>query len=161
MVNVPLPSLTAGQGDFLFQTSRSILRLTILDFTAELPPTGKKPGPKSREATMLFLMTAEWAPAAAKALIENPTDRSVNAKQATEAAGGKLIAWYGTTGGERQGMAAIVDMPDGIAIQALYLTGRASGALEGFKIQRLYTPDEMVQAFRKAQEMQGAYAPPG
>jgi uncharacterized protein with GYD domain len=110
---------------------------------------------------MLFLMTAEWSPAAVKALIENPTDRSANAKQAAEAAGGKLVAWYGTTGGDRQGIAAIVDLPDGIAIQALYLTGRASGGLEGLKVQRLYTPDEMVQSFRKAQSIQKAYAPPG
>jgi uncharacterized protein with GYD domain len=109
---------------------------------------------------MLFLMSAEWSSAAVNALIQKPTDRSQAAKQVVEAAGGKLVAWYGTGGGDRQGLMTIVDVPDGIAIQALYNTSRASGALESIRIQRLYTPDEMVEGFRKAQSIQKSYEPP-
>lgn len=109
---------------------------------------------------MLFLMTAEWSQATIKALIQNPVDRSQTAKQVAEAAGGRLVASYGMSGGDRQGVMAIVDVPDGIAMQAIYNSGRASGALEAIKIQRLYTPEETVEAFRKAQSIQKAYNPP-
>lgn len=110
---------------------------------------------------MLFSVSGEWTAASVNALIQNPTDRSVAAKQVAEAAGARLIAWYGTGGGERQGVMAIVDAPDGATIQALYNVTHASGAFQGIRIQRLYTAEEMVEAFRKAQTIQKAYTPPG
>jgi uncharacterized protein with GYD domain len=109
---------------------------------------------------MLFMMSAEWSVAAMNALIKNPADRSQAAKQATEAAGGRMIAWYGMGGGDRQGMAVIIDVPDGTTVQAIYNASRASGALESIRVQRLYTSEEMVESFRKAQAVQKAYQPP-
>jgi uncharacterized protein with GYD domain len=110
---------------------------------------------------MLFSVSAEWSPAAVNALIQNPTDRSMAAKKVAEAAGARLIAWYGTGGGDRQGFMAIVDVPDGLTINALYNAGHGTGAYQGIRIQRLYTAEEMMESFRKAQVIQKAYTPPG
>jgi uncharacterized protein with GYD domain len=110
---------------------------------------------------MLFSVSAQWTPAVVNALIQNPTDRSAAARQIAEAAGARLVAWYGTGGGDRQGFLVIVDVPDGLTIQAIYNAGHGTGAYQGIRIQRLYTAEEMIEAFRKAQTIQKAYTPPG
>jgi uncharacterized protein with GYD domain len=63
------------------------------------------------DAMPVFCITADYTPAALTEMRNNPTDRRQAAEQFAEAAGGKVLAWYGTmTNGP--GVHVIYEVPD-------------------------------------------------
>lgn len=107
---------------------------------------------------MLFCMTAGASEQGAQGMINNPTNREEAVRKVAEACGGRLLGWYGTSGGDI-GHMIIVDVPDGIAAQSIAYAAIASG-VPAFKVTRLYTAQEMMQVAEKARSVKEAYIPP-
>ena len=109
----------------------------------------------------VFCITADYTPDALKAMRANPdTNRRAAAEEMCAASGGKLIAMYGTmTNGP--GVLVIYETPDLSSGPAIAGVVKSSGAVENFKLTRLFDQDE-IKGFRgRARELESAYNPPG
>ena len=110
---------------------------------------------------MHFCLTGQYTPQALNSIMDNPTvSRFDAAKSLMEAAGGKLIAMYGTPV-DGPGILAIFDVPEPSSAAAISGVVVASGALHHVKLTRLLTQDELVQVRKKAADLRGKYKPPG
>lgn len=110
---------------------------------------------------MLFCITGEYAPQALKAMRENPdTNREAAITQLLGAAGGKLVALYGTSA-NGPGVMVIFDVADPEMAVATAGTAVESGALQNCRMTRLFTSDEMNRIRQKRRQIAGAYRPPG
>ena len=95
------------------------------------------------------------------AMRENPTtNRREAVEQLVEAAGGKVIAMYGTM---RNGPGAmlIFDVTDPASAPPIAGIIASSGAVQNLQFSRLATMEEVTGYRRKAQEIRGAYKAPG
>jgi uncharacterized protein with GYD domain len=110
---------------------------------------------------MLFCFTAEYTPQALNAMRENPdTNRRESTKQLVEAAGGKLIDMYGTSG-NGPGAMVIFDVPDPAMAPAMCGVAVSSGSIQNVKLTRLFSMEEISGIRQKARQIRGAYKPPG
>jgi uncharacterized protein with GYD domain len=108
---------------------------------------------------MLFCISADYTPAALTSMREKPTNRSDVMASLCEAAGGKLVAFYGTITNGPGAMAIIdVDPSVGPAIAGLIAS---SGAVQNVQTKRLFTMDEVTGFRQKAKELSNAYRPAG
>ena len=110
---------------------------------------------------MLFCITADYTPQALNAMRENPTtNRRAAVEQLVEAAGGKVIAMYGTV---RNGPGAmlIFDVADPAFAPAIAGVITSSGGVQNLQLMRLATMDEVTGFRQKAQQIHGAYKAPG
>ena len=110
---------------------------------------------------MHFSLTGQYTPQALNSIMDNPTvSRFEAAKNLMEAAGGRLIAMYGTPV-DGPGVLAIFDVPDPSAAAAITGVVVAAGTLHHVKLTRLWTQDELIQVRKKASELRGKYKAPG
>ena len=110
---------------------------------------------------MLFCLTADYTPQALNAMRENPnTNRREAVTQLLEAAGGKLIDMYGTSG-NGPGAMVIFDVPDPAMAPAMCGVAVSSGSIQNVKLTRLFTMDEISGIRQKARQIRGAYKAPG
>jgi uncharacterized protein with GYD domain len=109
--------------------------------------------------TMHWILTANYTPAAMKALGEKPSDRRAAASKLITAAGGKLISFYRTLS-EGPGVVIIFEA-DPIAAAAINAVAVAGGAVMNVKFTRLWTDEEVTAIRKKRAEIEGAYSPPG
>ncbi len=105
----------------------------------------------------LYMYQASYTSEAWAAQLKNPQNRLEQMRPVVEAAGGKLLAFYYTFG--EYDVVAIMEAPDNVSISALALAVAAGGAMKAGKTTVLLTPEEGLEAMRKA----GAtgYRPPG
>jgi len=108
---------------------------------------------------MHWIMTANYTPAAMKALGEKPSDRREAASKLISAADGKLLSFYRTLS-DGPGVVVIFEA-DPIAAAAVNAVAVAGGALMDVKFTRLWTDDEVTAIRKKRKEIEGAYKPPG
>ena len=96
--------------------------------------------------------TAEaWA-----AQVKNPQDRVEAVRPVVERLGGRIVnAWLSF--GEYD-VVAILEMPDNVSVAAFAIAVAASGAVKAGKTTPLLTPQEWVEAARKAGGL--SYQPP-
>jgi uncharacterized protein with GYD domain len=91
----------------------------------------------------MYMLMAKYSAAALKAIMESGSDREAAARQAVEAAGGKLHGFYGMFGQE-YGLALIIEAPG----HAEYIGGIApavaSGTFDSFKTIPLYTSADVT-----------------
>jgi uncharacterized protein with GYD domain len=105
----------------------------------------------------MYLGKFSYTTDAARALIDNPEDRSKAAAAAVESLGGTLHGfWYAF--GEFDGY-FLSELPDDTAAAALAVKIAAGGALSKLETIPLMTVDEGVEAFRRAGS--ASYTPPG
>jgi uncharacterized protein with GYD domain len=108
----------------------------------------------------MYMLMAKYSPAALKAIVESGSDREAAARQAVEAAGGKLHGFYGMFGQE-YGLAMIVEA----AGHAEYLGGVmpaiVSGTFESYKSIPLFTWADVKKALPIAKKVRAVYKPPG
>ncbi len=90
-------------------------------------------------------------------LVKNPQDRAAIVRGLIESWGGRLEAFYYTFG-ENDGV-AIAELTDNTSMAALSMAVSSSGAFKAFKTTVLLTPEESVEAMRKASTV--GYRPPG
>ena len=107
----------------------------------------------------LFMLMGKYSPEAMTAIIEKGQDREAATRKAIEAAGGKLLGFYGMFGQE-YGLAVIVEMPG----NAEYIGGIApalmSGTFSAWKSIPLYTSADIVKASEIAKKVAKSYKPP-
>jgi uncharacterized protein with GYD domain len=108
----------------------------------------------------MYMLMAKYSTTALKAIMETGSDREAAARQAVEAAGGKLHGFYGMFGQE-YGLAMIVEAPG----HAEYIGGIApaisSGVFESYKTIPLYTSADVAKALPIAKKVRAVYRPPG
>ncbi len=109
---------------------------------------------------MLFCIAANYTPNALDAMRENPkTDRRQAVEQLVEAAGGKLVGFYGTMT-DGPGVLTIIDVePEAAA--AITGTVVSSGAVQNVKMIRLWTNEEMNSTRQKRLQLHKCYKAPG
>jgi uncharacterized protein with GYD domain len=109
---------------------------------------------------MLFCLTVNYTPKALDAMAKNPkTNRREAVEKLVTAAGGKLVAMYGTIA-EGPGAMAIFDI-DPVAAPAVIGVVASSDALQHVKTQRLFSGDEVMAIRQKRAQLQASYKPPG
>ncbi len=110
---------------------------------------------------MLFCLAADYTSQALNAMRENPnTNRQAAVEQLLEAAGGKLVGMYGkATNGP--GVMVIFDVTDPAMAPAISGVAVSSGTIHNVHMTRLFTMEDIVGIRQKAQQIRGAYKPPG
>jgi uncharacterized protein with GYD domain len=107
----------------------------------------------------MYMLMAKYTPAALKAIMETGSDREAVARQAVEAAGGKLHGFYGMFGQE-YGLAMIVEAPSHAEYIGAVAPAIASGTFESYKTIPLYTGADVAKAIPIAKKVAGTYKPP-
>ena len=109
---------------------------------------------------MLFCITAHYTPKALEAMAKNPnTNRREAFEKLVTAAGGKLVAMYGTMT-DGPGAMAIFDADPAVA-PSVGAVVASSGGVHSFKMVRLFTMEEVTSIRQKRVQLQSSYKPPG
>jgi uncharacterized protein with GYD domain len=109
---------------------------------------------------MLFCITANYTPKALDAMGKNPnTNRREAVEKLVSAAGGKLVAMYGTIA-EGPG-AMVIFEADPVVAPAVAAVAAASDGVMNVRLQRLLSGDEVRATREKRVELQKSYRPPG
>jgi uncharacterized protein with GYD domain len=109
---------------------------------------------------MLFCITANYTPKAMQAMAKNPnTNRRDAVEKLVKAAGGKLVAMYGTMV-DGPGAMVIFDGEPGVGA-AITAVVASTDAVQNVKVQRLFSMEEMMATRKKRIELQASYSPPG
>jgi uncharacterized protein with GYD domain len=109
---------------------------------------------------MLYCISANYT---AKAMEEMAKKPNASRKEAVEklvkAAGGKVVAMYGTIH-DGPGAMVIVDV-DRIVAPAIAAVVATSDRVHNVKAHCIYTMEEVIAIRKKRIELQGSYSPPG
>lgn len=105
---------------------------------------------------MLFSLTADYTPQAVAKMRDNPTiNRREILEQTLEAAGGKVLAFYGRIV-NGPGALAIIDA-DPTTAMAFVGMATASGGIHNVRMERLLSQEEIVALRQKAGELAKTY----
>jgi uncharacterized protein with GYD domain len=107
----------------------------------------------------LYMLMAKYSPAALKGILETGSDREAAARQAIEAAGGKLHGFYGMFGQE-YGLAMIAEMPGHAEYIGAIAPAISSGTFESYKTIPLYSWADVAKALPIAKKVRAVYRPP-
>jgi uncharacterized protein with GYD domain len=109
---------------------------------------------------MLFCISGNYTQKAQEALAKNPnTNRREAFEKLLAAAGGKLVAMYGTMA-DGPGIMAIFDADPTVAPSIGAVVASTDG-VHNFKMLRLFTMEEVTSMRQKRIQLQGSYKPPG
>jgi uncharacterized protein with GYD domain len=111
---------------------------------------------------MLYCISANYTAKAMQAMAKNPnTNRRDAVEKLVTAAGGKLVAMYGTIV-DGPGAMAIVDVPSSSGVAAAVTAVVASSdGVQNVKSHRLLSMEEVIAIRKKRIELQASYSPPG
>ena len=87
------------------------------------------------------------------------TNRRDAVEKLVKAAGGKLVAMYGTMV-DGPGAMVIIDADPGVGA-AIAAVVASSDGVRNVKAQRLFTMDEVIGIRKKRIQLQASYSPPG
>jgi uncharacterized protein with GYD domain len=107
----------------------------------------------------MYMLMAKYSPAALKGIMETGSDREAAARQAIEAAGGKLHGFYGMFG-QDYGLAMIVEAPGHAEYIGAISPAISSGTFESYKTIPLYTWADVSKALPIARKVRAVYRPP-
>jgi uncharacterized protein with GYD domain len=105
-----------------------------------------------------YIVTGSYTASAMKGLLAKPSDREAATGALIAAAGGKLHAFYLTTGDSDFLMVTETDDLQNM-LAALIVAG-ASGAVSGLKTVQAFSSAEFTAAQKRAGEIAMKYAPP-
>jgi uncharacterized protein with GYD domain len=105
-----------------------------------------------------YITFFSYTGAAAKAMIEKPSDRSAAAKALIESLGGTLESFYWMQG-KHDGF-LIGTLPDGVAGAAVSAAVASTGAVSGLETHQIFDHDEQAAIMKKAGTALRAYKPP-
>ena len=109
---------------------------------------------------MLYCITANYTPKAMEAMAKNPNaSRKEALEKLVTAAGGKLIAMYGTIA-DGPGAMVIIDVDPGMGAAIAAVVGSSDG-VHNVKAQRIFSMDEVMAIRQKRIQLQASYRPPG
>ncbi|HEV8660777.1 MAG TPA: GYD domain-containing protein [Thermoanaerobaculia bacterium] len=95
-----------------------------------------------------YMLQFAYKPETWAALTKNPVDRSDAIRGLAENLGGRFVS-LNYTMGEYDGV-VVVDAPDDVTALSVVLAAIGPGHVRSTKTARLYTPQEMMQAMKKA-----------
>ena len=107
----------------------------------------------------LFMLMGKYSPQALTAILATGSNREVAARKAIEAAGGKLLGFYGMFGQEHN-VAIIAEMPGNAEYMGAIAPALMAGTFSSFKTIPLYTAAEVTKASKIAKKVAGKYRPP-
>ena len=107
----------------------------------------------------LYMLMASYTPEAVKTIMETDTNREEAARKAVEAAGGKLLGFYGLVGQDHH-VALICDMPGVGEYIGTVVATIMGGAIADFKSIPMYNMEEMNTARATYSKVKSAYKPP-
>jgi len=107
----------------------------------------------------LFMLMGKYSPEAMKAILETGSDREAAAKTAVEAAGGKLLGFYGMFG-QDYNVAIIAETPGNAEYIGAIAPALMSGTFAAFKTIPLYTAGDVQKASKIAKKVAAKYRPP-
>ena len=108
----------------------------------------------------LYMLMGRYTTQAIKQIVETQSNREDAAKAAIEAAGGKLVGFYGMFGQEYN-VAIIADVPGHAEYIGAIAPALASGVFESYKTIPLYTAADVIRGSQIAKSVAQAYKPPG
>jgi len=95
-----------------------------------------------------YLQQVAYSQEGWKALVQNPQNRIEAVRPAIEKLGGKIeAAWFSF--GDYD-VVIIVDLPDNVSAAAIAMAFAAGGACKSVQTTPLISPDEAMQALKKA-----------
>ncbi|MCA8879181.1 MAG: GYD domain-containing protein [Rhodobacteraceae bacterium] len=106
-----------------------------------------------------FIMTAKLTQKALAGMLAKPEDRGAALAKLVEAAGGKMTAYYFTTGPTDLLMIIEADGPEVVATAAM--VAGAAGTGSGFCTVQAFTTAEFKAVMEKAGGITGSYRHPG
>ncbi|MCB1338144.1 MAG: GYD domain-containing protein [Maritimibacter sp.] len=106
-----------------------------------------------------FIFTANYSVDAIKGMLAKPSDRAAATRALVEAAGGKLVDYYATTG--PKDFLMIVDTDDVTDLLAGIMAAGATGVMSNAETIRAFSSDELTSIQKKAQKLAAAYHAPG
>ena len=108
----------------------------------------------------MYCITANYTPNELQAMAKNPNfKRSEAVEKLVTAAGGKLVAMYGTIV-DGPGAMAIIDVDPSVAPAIAALVASSDG-VHNVRAQRLFAIDEVVAVRQMRARLQASYRPPG
>ena len=109
---------------------------------------------------MLYFISANYTPKAMQAMAKKPeTNRRDALEKLVKAAGGKVVAMYGTMV-DGPGAMAILDADPGVGAAIAAVVASSDGVCN-VKAQRLFSMDEVIGIRKKRIQLQASYSPPG
>lgn len=103
-----------------------------------------------------YLLRASYTSEAWAAMLKNPQNRRDAVRPVIEGMGGKLESFYFAFG--ESDAFLIADMPDNVSAAAISMAVAASGSLASVSTTVLMTPEEGMEAMKKAGGV--GYRPP-
>lgn len=107
----------------------------------------------------VFITYASYSQDGIQGMLKKPVDRTGPVKALLKKVGGKLLAFYMTTGDND--VVVISELPDGTDAVAIGMAVAASGAVSKVETVRAWTAKDFVAINKKASKLTGAYKPPG
>ena len=101
----------------------------------------------------IFITYASYSQDGVKGMLKKPADRTAPVRALLKKVGGKLIAFYMTTGDND--VVVISEVPDGTDAVAVGMAVAASGAVRAWKAK------DFAAITKKAAKLAGTYTPPG
>jgi uncharacterized protein with GYD domain len=95
-----------------------------------------------------YMAQIAYTPEATATLTKHPQDRSVAVGEMLQKLGGRLISFYFCFG--EDDIIAIAELPDDTAATAAEMAGVSAGYIQAFKMTRLLTIEESMEAMRRA-----------
>ena len=105
-----------------------------------------------------FLVRFQFTSTSAKAMIENPHDRSGPARMLVESFGGKMHHYFFSFG-DYDGV-GIIEFPDNKSAAAFSMKAGSTGAFSKFETTVLMPTAEAEAAMRQARDTKSAFRPP-
>jgi uncharacterized protein with GYD domain len=97
-----------------------------------------------------YLIEVAYNPSGYAALLKEPQDRAEKVRPAIEGLGGRIETAYYAFG--EHDLVLICEMPDNVTAAAFALAVGAGGTVTSYKTRVLLTPEEAVEAMRRAAE---------
>ena len=104
-----------------------------------------------------YLVQAAYTAEAWAAMVKNPQNRLDAVRPAIEKLGGKIVGGWLAFG--KYDIVAVCEMPNNVSAAAFAMAGAAGGAVKAIKTTPLMTPEEGIEAAKKAAG--AGYRPPG
>jgi uncharacterized protein with GYD domain len=107
----------------------------------------------------LYVRMGKYSPQAITSILATGSNREKAARTAVEAAGGKLLGFYGMYGHEHN-VCIISDFPGNAEYMGAIAPALMSGTFASFKTIPLYTPADVTKAYKIAKKVAKEYRPP-
>ena len=103
-----------------------------------------------------YMLQAAYTPEAWKAMVKSPQNRMDAIRPAVEKLGGQIEGGWLAFG--EYDVVVICQLPNNVSAAAFSMAGAAGGAVKAIKTTPLMTPEEAMEAMRKANGV--GYQPP-